>query len=183
MNKFNTSQLPNVTPKGYAATLGSAANELTEESILSVSIPANDWGDNEKITLEFLLSTKAMADLLGGGAVFKLKYGASSVTLLTNASYDYGNAATVNKFYIDLWRVGADIWVFLASVDAGSNENLAAPKGLVQDIAFENGWSTYNKLIEDETFATEKTLQITAQWDELDANNVVQVIAARVIKS
>lgn len=178
--RITSAQQPSTTPKGYTAALGSADDTVVETAIIATTIPADDWADNEVFIIDAILQVKVDAVAVGTVAL-KLKYGATSITLVAAAA-DLDNTAQQNRFRIELWRVGTSIYVFNTD-GTSTNPILASPLGFAD--FFAAPWTTGdgNSILTTQTFNADKTLQMTAQWSVANANNTFGCLAARVIKS
>lgn len=180
------------TTKSYAPTLGIAANTASIVNILTVTIPADDWGDGE--TIEVSLHLRAKHDTSGifdTSIILRGVYGASTVALAT--ADNTGDSGAFEARWTMTWQISRE----------GDRLNWMQPDGMYPNGAtglrnafegFESsasvdahldmvgGTTDYGAALTGQTFNTEKVLAISAQWTNADPGIEIECIGAKVTK-
>lgn len=159
--------------KKYSATVANCANTTSETTVITASIPADDWADGEFLFLNFDLESRQFS----GGSLnltAKIKYGASSFTL--SSAVAVANSTTVgqNLVTVALYRKGADIIVPAAVTFPVTSMSFAFLQLSTDAYA--------SRKITAPGFDTTKDLTLTVQWSGANSNTYFNVIHASLYK-
>lgn len=153
-------------------TLAPCTNTVTPTNILTVPIPANSWGDGEKITVDVIASGATNL----GNLNLDLSYGSDTLSGVNGGSNPAGTPA---RNRIELWRIGTSIYISNDNYSIGGSIGITSFPNMNSN-SYDSG--TYSGILTSVSFSTDKDIVITATWDTADAGNTVEFLAAKVTK-
>lgn len=147
-------------PVRYAVTVGEADNSTAEVTVISFSVPANEMADKNTIQIDFLILAKNGT----AGAqtpTIKVKWGATSVTLLTTA-WSNGNVENAVQARLTLFRVGSDLYLREGRITGIAVK--ATEEAYTDDLGSTAANSNAMTKMTAPTFSSTQTVVMTVQW-------------------
>lgn len=158
----------------YAATLANVENTVTETTILSFTVPANDWANGDTIFI-FMASLNKNNKGSSGVPVVRVNVGAGGQVQIFNSTY--GNNAAEYKaigFACALTRVGSDVWISEPAM--GMTPVVAS----VTEGPFAQGITTVPGISTPTNFTGSNVVSVKATLDAAHATYYIKPQAARV---
>lgn len=166
-------------PKVYPVTIRDCDNTAALTDVIEVSIPANDWADGDKISLDWVA---AFRNLAGGSPTLAVRvyYGSSYVDLCTADGVGSGLAQI--PYQLDLWRIGSELWV--AGWDYSQGFAARWQGGAVNAITGSDQFGSGKRggVLTSQSFSTTKALKVAVQWSAAGASRFYTVKGAKAWK-
>lgn len=166
-------------PKVYPVTIRDCNNTASWVDVIEASIPADDWVDGEKITIDWVT---VFRNLAGGSPTLAVRvyYGSSYVDICTADGVGSGLAQI--PYQIDIWRFGSEIWVPGWDYSQGFAAKWHA--GAINAVTGSDQFGTGKRggKMTGQTFSSTKALKVAVQWSAAGTDRYYTTKGAKIWK-
>lgn len=171
--------VPSGFARTYPVTIRDCNNTASLTDVIEASIPANEWGDGEMITIDWVAQFRNLA---GGSPTLavRLYYGSSYVDLCTADGVGSGLAQI--PYQLRLWRFGSELWV--PGWDYSQGFAAVWHGGAINAVTGSDQFGTGKRgnILTSQTFSSTKALKVAVQWSGAGSGRFYTTKGAKVWK-